>query len=85
MPDEGATMGTGQFFTTDPKCEGHAGAAQHELLGHIAVNRGSEMLRALRRCGPSQKGASGGVTHALDLLCDVPDSKLGSVPLGFVR
>ena len=66
------------FFSTDAACEG-AGTADG-VLGYIAVKRGGEMLRALRRCkGPG----AGQRMHSLDLLCDEPDGD--GEPLGFVR
>jgi hypothetical protein len=69
---------TGHFFSTDAQCEG--GGSSGVLLGHVAVRRGGEMLRALRRC---RSWSPGRLTHALDLHCDVPDGN--GLPLGFVR
>ena len=68
----------GHFLSVDDACDG---LGQVDVtLGHIAVSRGGEMLRALRRC---KSGSNAQLrTHALDLPCDLPD---GSAPLGFVR
>ena len=68
---------TGHFLSTDETCEGRG---KPELtLGHVAVSRGGEMLRALRRCKNRFPGRR---THSLDLACDMPDDP---TPLGFVR
>eukprot|EP00658_Telonema_sp_P-2_P078887 TRINITY_DN7498_c0_g1_i1.p1 TRINITY_DN7498_c0_g1~~TRINITY_DN7498_c0_g1_i1.p1 ORF type:complete len:326 (-),score=45.81 TRINITY_DN7498_c0_g1_i1:227-1204(-) len=69
---------TGQhLFSIDSECEGLG--KQESMLGHIAVSRGGEMLRALRRCL-----VNGRRTHALDLVCDSPDPA-ATETLGFVR
>ena len=66
------------FSSVNAACEG---GAVDGVLGYIATKRGGETLRALRRC--KSRDSAGRRMHALDLLCDAPDSD-GEV-LGFVR
>jgi len=65
------------FISIEPNCESLG--KMENTLGHVAINRGGEMLRALRRCVSSPGGRR---THALDLLCDTPDYP---TVLGYVR
>ena len=72
--------GNSHFFSRQADCEGLAPAAEN-ILGYVALTRGWEMLRALRRCM-----APGLVykLHSLDLPCTFPDSTAPDV-LGYVR